>query len=189
MWLLAGLGNPGDKYARNRHNIGFDVVDAIAQEHGFPAYRDRLQGQVSEGRIGEEKVVLVKPQTFMNESGQSIGKVAKFYKIHPKRIVLFHDELDLAPGKLKVKFGGGVAGHNGLKSARAHLGTEDFWRVRIGIGHPGDKNRVSSYVLSDFAKSDTDWVERIKEAIAKYAGLLVENNDNDFMTRVAEEVK
>lgn len=188
MWLFAGLGNPGDKYARNRHNIGFAVIDAIADEYGFPPFKAKFQGLISEGRVEGEKVALLKPETYMNESGQSIGKAAKFYKIKPKRIVAFHDELDIAPGKMKVKQGGGVAGHNGLKSMRAHLGTADFLRVRIGIGHPGDKNRVSGYVLSDFAKAEQDGMARMVEAIAGHVGLLVQENEGDFMTRVAEQV-
>ncbi len=189
MWLFVGLGNPGDKYAKNRHNIGFDVIDSIADEYGFPAFKAKFQGAFSEGRIGEQKVGLLKPLTYMNESGQSVGKAFKFYKINQKRIVAFHDELDLVPGKIKVKFGGGVAGHNGLKSMRAHLNSADFWRVRIGIGHPGDRNRVSNYVLSDFSKSDREWVERLVPAIAQYAGLLTDNNESDFMTRVAESME
>ncbi len=185
MWLLVGLGNPGDKYKNNRHNIGFMVIDAIADEYGIGPFKSKHQGEMTEGRIGDEKVVLLKPQTFMNESGQSVGKCAKFYKIPPERIIVFHDELDLDPGKCRVKTGGGVAGHNGLKSIKAHMGTPEFIRVRIGIGHPGDKNRVSGYVLNDFAKSDVDWVERRVPAMARYVELLLEGSD-DFMTRVAE---
>lgn len=189
MWLLVGLGNPGDQYAKNRHNIGFMAIDAIADAYGFAAFRAKFQGEVSEGRIDGEKVVLLKPQTYMNESGQSVGKAAKFYKIPPERVVVFHDELDLEPGKCRVKVGGGVAGHNGLKSIKAHLGTPDFMRVRLGIGHPGDKNRVSGYVLSDFAKADAGWLERLVPALAKYAALLLGEKSDDFMTRVAESVK
>ena len=185
MWLIAGLGNPGDKHQKNRHNVGFMAVDAIADEHGIGPFRAKFQSEMAEGRIGGEKVVLLKPQTFMNESGQGVGKAAKFYKIAPDRVIVFHDELDLDPGKCRVKMGGGVAGHNGLKSIKSHLGTADFMRVRIGIGHPGDKNRVSGYVLSDFAKADQDWVERLVPAIGRYADLLLEGSD-DFMTRVAE---
>lgn len=193
MWLLVGLGNPGDKYSKNRHNIGFMVVERMADAHGFPAWRGKFQGEVSEGRIvngtSSEKVVLLKPQTFMNESGQSIGTCAKFYKIPPERVVIFHDELDLEPGKMRVKTGGGVAGHNGLKSARAHLGTADFMRVRLGIGHPGEKSRVSGYVLSDFAKSEQEWLERLIEACADETKLLLAGNEDDFMTRVSQKVK
>ncbi|MCB9983215.1 MAG: aminoacyl-tRNA hydrolase [Rhodospirillales bacterium] len=189
MWLLVGLGNPGDKYKNNRHNIGFMAVDEIAQEYGFPAFRGKFHGDVSEGRIDGEKTVLLKPQTYMNESGQSVGKAAKFYKIPPERVIVFHDELDLEPGKCRVKMGGGVAGHNGLKSIKAHLGTADFGRVRLGIGHPGDKSRVSGYVLSDFAKAEVVWLERLVMALAKYAALLLREKSDDFMTRVAESVK
>ena len=189
MWLFVGLGNPGDKYARNRHNIGFEVVDAIVDAEGFPAFKSKFQGEITDGRIAGEKVALLKPMTFMNESGQSVGKAAKFYKIPPERIIVFHDELDLDPGKVKVRLGGGLAGHNGLKSMKAHLGTGDFWRVRIGIGHPGDKNRVSGYVLSDFSKEDAKWVEDGVYAMAKYAELLVQDKTDDYMTRVAEYMK
>lgn len=185
MFLFAGLGNPGDSYARNRHNVGFMAVDTIAEEYGFPAFRSKFNGLYSEGRIGGEKVGLLKPQTFMNESGQSIGTAAKFFKIAPERIVVLYDELDIQPGKMKLRLGGGAAGHNGIRSTISHVGA-DFWRVRIGIGHPGDKKRVSGYVLSDFAKVDQDWLDKMLPAIAKYAPLLVEENDNDFMTRVAE---
>lgn len=173
MWLLVGLGNPGDKYKNNRHNIGFMAIDGIADGHGFPAFRAKFQGEMSEGRIDGEKVVLLKPRTYMNESGQSVGQAIKFYKIAPERVVVFHDELDLEPGKCKVKVGGGVAGHNGLKSIKAHLGTADFCRVRLGIGHPGDKNRVSGYVLSDFAKAEAVWLERLMPALAKNTALLL----------------
>ena len=193
MWLIVGLGNPGDKYAGNRHNIGFMVADELADEYGFPAYKSKFQGEVSEGRIEGEKVLLLKPLTFMNESGQSVGKAAKFYKIAPERIIVLHDELDLEPSKVRTKRGGGVAGHNGLKSIRAHMGTADFWRVRLGIGRPesraGDKNKVSNYVLSDFAKSEQGWVEVLRDAVARYIPLMLSGNDGDFMTRVAEEIK
>lgn len=189
MWLLVGLGNPGDKYKKNRHNIGFMVLDAIADEYGAPAWRSKFQSEMAEARIGDEKVVLLKPQTFMNESGQGIARCAKFYKIPLSKIIVFHDELDLDPGKIRLKDGGGVAGHNGLKSARAHLGTADFKRVRLGIGHPGDRGAVSGYVLSDFAKSEQGWLERLVPSVASRISLLLENNKDDFMTRVSEDVK
>lgn len=188
MWLLVGLGNPGDKYKGNRHNIGFMVIDAIADDVGAPAWRSKYQSQMVEARIGEEKVVLLKPQTYMNESGQGIGKAAKFYKIPPSRIVVFHDELDLNAGKMRVKDGGGVAGHNGLKSARAHLGTADFKRVRLGIGHPGDRGAVSGYVLSDFAKSDQGWLERLVPSVARRVGLLLDGKGDNFMTQVSQDL-
>lgn len=189
MWLLAGLGNPGDKYQGNRHNIGFMAVERIADEYGFGPFKSKFQGLVSEGRIGGRKVVLLKPQTFMNESGQSVRKAADFYKIAPERICVFHDELDLEPGKMRVKIGGGVAGHNGLRSIKSHLGTEHFMRVRLGIGHPGDKSRVSGYVLNDFSKAEQDWLGRMIPALADYVELLLEENDNDYMTRVAEATR
>ena len=189
MWLIVGLGNPGAKYAGNRHNIGFMALDAIAGVHDFGPFKSKFQGEISEGRVGEEKALLLKPLTFMNESGQSVAKAAKFYKVPPARVVVLHDELDLEPGKMRAKMGGGVAGHNGLKSIRAHLGTLDFWRVRLGIGHPGERDRVSGYVLSDFAKSEAEWVERLCTAVAKHVPLLIGQKDNDFMTRVAEDVK
>lgn len=189
MWLLVGLGNPGDKYAGNRHNIGFMAIDEIAGQHGFSSFKSKFQGLMSEGRIGGQKVVLLKPQTFMNESGQSVGKAAKFYKIPPERIVVFHDELDLDPSKVRVKVGGGVAGHNGLKSIKAHLSTADFQRVRLGIGHPGDKSRVSGYVLSDFAKAEQKWLETLVPALADYVDVLIDGNGDDFMTRVAEAAR
>ncbi|MGB0719083.1 MAG: aminoacyl-tRNA hydrolase [Bdellovibrionales bacterium] len=189
MWLLVGLGNPGDKYAKNRHNIGFMAVDEIAREYGFAAWRSKFQSEMAEGRIGDHKVVLLKPQTYMNESGLAIGKAAKFYKIPPTRVVVFHDELDLPPAKMRVKTGGGVAGHNGLKSARAHLGTADFMRVRIGIGHPGDKARVSGYVLSDFAKAEVLVFEQMVAALSSQLVLLLDGRNDDFMTRVSERLQ
>jgi PTH1 family peptidyl-tRNA hydrolase len=188
MWLLVGLGNPGNKYKDNRHNIGFMAIDAIAEHFEFAPARAKFQGLIAEGKISGSKVILLKPKTYMNESGQSVGQVANFYKIEPSRIVAFHDELDLAPAKLRVKTGGGNAGHNGLKSMQAHLGTGDFVRVRMGIGHPGDKDRVSDYVLSDFAKSEQPWVETMVRSVAHNAALLLKNKDNDFMTKVAMDL-
>ncbi len=187
-WLFTGLGNPGDKYAKNRHNIGFMVVDAMARAHNFPPFRKKFSGEFSEGAIDGVKVILLKPATYMNESGQSVAAAAKFYKIKPDHIVAFHDELDLAPGKIRIKTGGGNAGHNGLRSMQAHLNTPDFVRVRLGIGHPGDKDRVSGYVLSDFAKVEKKWVDLLVEGVSDYAPLLAGGRDNDFMTRVAEHV-
>ncbi len=186
MWLLVGLGNPGDKYKNNRHNVGFMAVDKIAEDNMFPNFKSKFSGEISEGRLGDQKVALLKPQTYMNESGQSVGKAAKFYKIPPNRIVVFHDELDISPAKLKVKQGGGAGGHNGIKSIDAHLGDKNYWRVRLGIGHPGDKNRVSGYVLSDFAKVEKEWLPRWMDEVSRHADYLVQDNQNDFMTRVAE---
>lgn len=184
-WLFAGLGNPGDKYAKNRHNIGFMVVDAMARAYNFPAFRKKFQSEMSEGTIDGAKVVLLKPQTYMNLSGQGVAAAAKFYKIPPARIVALHDELDLAPGKMRVKTGGGNAGHNGLKSMQACLGTPDFIRVRLGIGHPGDKDRVSGYVLSDFTKAETAWLSLLVEAVSDYAPLLIRGQESEFMSKVA----
>jgi PTH1 family peptidyl-tRNA hydrolase len=176
MWLFVGLGNPGDKYTKNRHNIGFITIDAIADEHGFKPFKAKFQGEMSEGRINDEKVVLLKPQTFMNESGQSVQRAATFFKIPPKRVVVFHDELDLAPLKMRVKFGGGVAGHNGLKSIKAHLKTPDFKRVRIG------------YVLNDFSKAEAPDFEDLNRALARRAELLLTADDELYMTKVSEDL-
>jgi len=188
MLIFAGLGNPGGKYARNRHNIGFMAVEAIAGHNGFGPWRSRFQGEVSEGRLGTEKVLLLKPQTFMNESGRSVGEAVRFYKLDAADVVVFHDELDLAPGKVRLKTGGGHAGHNGLRSIQSHLGP-DFRRVRLGIGHPGDKARVQGYVLKDFAKADEDWLVALLAAVAQEAGHLVTGDDGTFMSRVAMHVQ
>ena len=187
MWLIVGLGNPGDKYKNNRHNIGFMAVDSILDHFGFNPWRKKFKGEVAEGTIAGQKVLLLKPMTMMNNSGQSVAEAAKFYKIDPARIAVFHDELDLAPGKMRVKHGGGHAGHNGLRSIHAHLGTDAYARVRLGIGHPGDKNRVSGYVLSDFAKAEQAWLEPWVEALAAHAEALVEGADEDYMTKVAAD--
>jgi PTH1 family peptidyl-tRNA hydrolase len=158
MKLFVGLGNPGAKYAGNRHNIGFMVLDRLQEDGGFAPWRAKFQGKVSEGTLGREKVILLKPETFMNLSGQSVGEAMRFYKLTPADVVVFHDELDLVPGKARVKTGGGHAGHNGLRSIHQHIGA-DYDRVRLGIGHPGHKDRVAGYVLSDFAKADQDWLD------------------------------
>jgi PTH1 family peptidyl-tRNA hydrolase len=189
MWLLVGLGNPGSKYAGNRHNIGFMAVDRIAARHGIGPFKAKYNGQLAEGRIGDQKVALLKPETFMNESGRSVGAAAKFYKIPPDHIIVFHDELDLAASKIRVKKGGGNAGHNGLRSIDAHLGTPDYIRVRLGIGHPGEKDRVHGYVLSDFAKVEQEWLDPYLEAVGDYADLLLQNKDNEFMSRVAQSIE
>ena len=184
MRLFVGLGNPGAKHAGNRHNIGFMAVDRIAADHGFAPFRAKFQGLVSEGRLGSERVVLLKPETFMNLSGQSVRAAADFYKIEPADIIVFHDELDLAPGKCRVKRGGGHAGHNGLRSIHAHLG-DGYGRVRLGIGHPGHKDRVAPYVLSDFAKADRDWLEDLLRGVSDGAGALAAGDDARFMNAVA----
>ena len=158
MKLFVGLGNPGREYAMNRHNVGFMAIDAIAATHDFPSWRKRFSGLAAEGKLGGEPVLLFKPQTFMNESGRAVGEASRFYKLELGDVVVFHDELDLAPGKVRVKTGGGVAGHNGLKSLTAHIGN-DYVRVRIGIGHPGQKDRVTGHVLQNFAKADHVWLE------------------------------
>lgn len=189
MWLLIGLGNPGDKYEKNRHNVGFMTVDRIAQEYNFPAYKSKFDGLVTEGRIDGQKVAIIKPQTYMNESGRSAGPFAKFFKVTPNRIIVFYDELDLPPGKLRVKQGGGSGGHNGIKSLDAHLGRQDYWRVRMGIGHPGDKDRVTGHVLGDFSKEENKWLPQWLDIIVSQAPLLLNDKSNDFMTRVAEESK
>ncbi|NBB98238.1 MAG: aminoacyl-tRNA hydrolase [Alphaproteobacteria bacterium] len=183
MKLFAGLGNPGAKYANNRHNIGFMAVDAIAGAHGFAPWRAKFQGEVSEGRLGSEKVILLKPQTFMNLSGQAVGEAMRFYKLDVADLVVFHDELDLPPGKLRVKQGGGHAGHNGLRSIHAHA-SPDYARVRLGIGHPGHKDRVSGYVLADFAKSDQGWLDDLLRGIADGAPALAEGDSGKFTNAV-----
>lgn len=188
MKLLVGLGNPGAKYARNRHNVGFMALDAIAEAHGLGPWRAKFQGEIAEGRLGAARVLLLKPQTFMNLSGDSVQAAAAFYKIAPADIIVLHDELDLAPGKLRVKIGGGHAGHNGLRSVAGHLGP-DFTRVRIGIGHPGDKRLVSNYVLSDFSKYDADWLETLLKGIAAAAPLLAGGDANGFSAAIGTAAK
>ena len=187
MRLFVGLGNPGPAYARNRHNIGYMAVDRIAQDHHFAPFRAKFQGRVSEGMLGSEKVILLKPETFMNRSGQSVAEAAKFYRIPPDRITVFHDELDLAPGKVRLKTGGGHAGHNGLRSIHAHLG-DSYGRVRLGIGHPGDKDRVAGYVLSDFAKAEQDWLDNLLRGIGDGAAALAEDDSARFLNAVALRV-
>lgn len=184
MRLFVGLGNPGAKYAGNRHNIGFMVLDRIASDHGFAPWRAKFQGQLTEGRLGREKVMLLKPETFMNLSGQSVGEAMRFFKLEPADVVVFHDELDLAPGKVRVKTGGGHAGHNGLRSIHQHIGAE-YDRVRLGIGHPGHKDRVSGYVLADFAKADQDWLDDVIRGCSDGAPALAEGDAAKFSNAVA----
>ena len=183
MLLFVGLGNPGSRYAGNRHNIGFMAVDAIARRCKAAPWRRRFQGEATEAALGGERVVLLKPETYMNESGRAVGEAMRFYKIALKDVVVFHDELDLAPSKLRVKLGGGNAGHNGLRSITALCGN-DYRRVRMGIGHPGDKALVHAYVLSDFAKTERDWVQDLCDACADYAALLAEGEDATFQNKV-----
>ena len=183
MRLFVGLGNPGAKFGGHRHNIGFMVADEIARRHGFAPWRRRFQGETSEGTLERERVILLKPMTYMNESGNSVQEAVNFFKVALGEITVFHDELELPPAKLRVKIGGGIAGHNGLRSISAHIGN-DYRRVRLGIGHPGIKELVHNHVLSDFAKSDRPWVETICEAVADNAGLLVLDRDSTFQNRV-----
>ncbi|MEL7402883.1 MAG: aminoacyl-tRNA hydrolase [Pseudomonadota bacterium] len=184
MLLFVGLGNPGAKYARNRHNIGFMAVDRIAQDHAFDGWKSKFQGAISEGRFGSEKLLLLKPETFMNKSGQSVGEAMRFYKLEPEDVVVFHDELDLAPGKVRVKQGGGHAGHNGLRSIHGHIG-ESYGRVRLGIGHPGHKDLVSHYVLSDFSKSDSEWLDLLMQGISDGAAELACGRNDKFLNAVS----
>ena len=188
MLLLVGLGNPGPEYARNRHNVGFMAAYAIIRRHRLSAPRSRFQGEVSEGSLAGEKVIVLKPQTFMNESGRAVGEAMRFYKLSAADVIVFYDEIDLAPGKLRVKTGGGAAGHNGIRSIDAHLGDPAYRRVRIGVGHPGHKERVHGHVLGNFSKADQDWLDPELDAIADHVGLLVEGRDSDFMSRVAQAV-
>ena len=184
MLLLVGLGNPGPKYEKNRHNIGFMAVDEIVRRHSFSPYRARFQSLVAEGNLGGDKVLAMKPTTFMNESGRAVGEAMRYYKLVPQDILVIHDELDLVGGKLRIKKGGGVAGHNGLRSIDSHLG-KDFHRLRFGIGHPGDKNRVHGHVLGDFSKAEMQQSEKIVDAIAERAERLGAREFDAFMTQVA----
>jgi PTH1 family peptidyl-tRNA hydrolase len=184
MRLIVGLGNPGARYERNRHNLGFMAVDAIVRRHSFPAFRPRFKGEFTEGTLGERKVMVLKPQTFMNDSGESVGAAARFFKLDPGEIAVLHDELDLKEGKVRVKRGGGTAGHNGLRSIDA-LFANDFWRVRLGIGHPGAKELVLHYVLQNFPVEEMDWVRPMLDAIAEAAPLLANDDASGFMTKVA----
>src|ERR1700761_1084142 len=183
MRLFVGLGNPGAKYAHNRHNIGFMVVDEIARRHGFAPWRRRFQGETSEGTLDRERVVLLKPTTYMNESGRAVQEAANFFKLSVGEIIVFQDELELPPAKLRVKVGGGIAGHNGLRSISSHIGN-DYRRVRLGIGHPGVKEFVHHHVLSDFSKDDGAWVTALSEALADNAGLLATGRDSAFQNKV-----
>ncbi|KHQ50482.1 aminoacyl-tRNA hydrolase [Mameliella alba] len=184
MQIFVGLGNPGTKYAGNRHNIGFMALDRIAEDHGFGPWKAKFQGQLAEGRLGSEKVLLLKPETFMNLSGQSVGEAMRFYKLEPGDVTVFHDELDLAPGKCKVKTGGGHAGHNGLRSIHAHIG-EAYRRVRLGIGHPGRKELVAAYVLHDFHKADQDWLDDLLRGLSDGAPQLAAGDTAKFSNAVA----
>jgi peptidyl-tRNA hydrolase, PTH1 family len=183
MQLFVGLGNPGAKYARNRHNIGFMAVDEIARRHGFAPWRRRFQGETSEGTLDGERVILLKPTTYMNDSGRAVQEAANFFKLGADHITVFQDELELPPAKVRVKVGGGIAGHNGLRSISSHIGNE-YRRVRLGIGHPGVKELVHAYVLADFAKDDAPWVSALCEALADSAALLAVGRDSTFQNKV-----
>ncbi|MEL7106862.1 MAG: aminoacyl-tRNA hydrolase [Pseudomonadota bacterium] len=184
MRLFVGLGNPGPKYAQNRHNIGFMALDQIASDHGFAPWRGKFQGALSEGKLGSDKVVLLKPETFMNKSGQSVGEAMRFFKLAPDDITVFHDEIDLAPAKLRVKAGGGHAGHNGLRSLHAHIG-DGYGRVRMGVGHPGHKDAVPGYVLRDFPKADRDWLDDMLRGVSDGAAHLAAGDTGRFQNAVA----
>ena len=184
MLLLVGLGNPGPKYERNRHNIGYMAVDEIVRRHSFAPYRARFQSLTAEGSLGGGKVLAMKPTTFMNESGRAVGEAMRYYKLTPDDVLVVHDELDLAAGKIRVKKGGGLAGHNGLRSIDAHIGKE-FYRLRVGIGHPGDKDRVHGHVLSDFSKAELVMFEKIVDAIGACGDALGDREYDAFMTKVS----
>jgi len=184
MQLFVGLGNPGQQYKMNRHNIGFMAVDEISSVNSFSPWRSKFQGQFCEGRLGGQKIVILKPSTFMNLSGQSVGEISRFYKINSQNVVVFHDELDLAPGKCRFKSGGGHAGHNGLKSIHSHIG-ENYKRVRLGIGHPGQKDLVSKYVLQDFSKKEQEWLEMLLKKIATEAIYLANESSEKFINQIS----
>jgi PTH1 family peptidyl-tRNA hydrolase len=183
MLLFVGLGNPGERYVANRHNIGFMVVQAIAKRHGIAPWRRKFQGVAVESTIGGERLLLLLPGTYMNESGRAVAEAVNFYKLEPGQIVVFHDEAELPPGKVRLKIGGGNAGHNGLRSISEHIGN-DYRRVRLGVGHPGDKNLMENYVLQDFAKSERPWVEALCDIIADNVGLLIDGKDSTFQNKV-----
>ena len=184
MKLWVGLGNPGGKYEMNRHNIGFMALDRVADDHGFTPFRAKFQGRVAEGNLGGQKVLLLKPETFMNRSGLSVGEAMRFYKLKPEDITVFHDEIDLGPGRLKVKSGGGHAGHNGLRSLHAHVG-DAYQRVRMGVGHPGHKDAVPGYVLKDFPKADQGWLEDMLAGVSNGAPHLADGDAGRFMNAVS----
>ena len=183
MFLFVGLGNPGAKYASNRHNIGFMAVDVIAAAHKFSPWKKKFQGEICDGTLAGEKVLLLKPQTFMNESGRSVGEAVRFHNIPLDKVFVFYDELDLEAGKIRVKLGGGAAGHNGIRSISSHI-TPEFMRVRLGIGHPGDARMVTPHVLGDFAKGDREWLVALLDAVADNAAMLVDGTEAKFQSHV-----
>ena len=185
MLLMVGLGNPGPEYAGHRHNIGFMALDAIAEAYGFAPWRSKFRSRISEGQLGGTKVMLQKPETFMNRSGLAVAEAANFYKLALDDLLILHDELDLAPGKIRIKEGGGVAGHNGLRSIAQSIGTKDFKRVRFGIGHPGDKARVTGHVLGNFSKADRQWLSPLLDAVVSAAPLLAAGDDAGCMNKIA----
>ena len=184
MRLLVGLGNPGSDYAKNRHNIGFMAVDNIVYRHSFAPFRSKFQGQLCEGKIAGQKVLILKPTTYMNESGKAVQAAMAFYKLPLEDIIVFHDEMDLAAGKIRMKTGGGHAGHNGIRSIQSHIGA-GFQRVRLGVGHPGDKEKVVGHVLKDFSKADQQWLDKMIEAIGENVDLLIKGEDSGFMNKVS----
>ena len=183
MLLITGLGNPGPRYAKQRHNIGFMAADAIARRHSFSSWSKKFQAEVADGTIAGEKVLLIKPQTFMNLSGEAVGKALRFYKLDLSDLIVIYDELDLQPGKARIKTGGGNGGHNGIKSIDAHCG-KDYRRLRLGIGHPGHKERVNAHVLGDFAKADSQWLDPLLDAIGENSDLLVKGDDSSFLNKL-----
>lgn len=188
MQILAGLGNPGAKYANNRHNVGFMAADAIARRHSFSPWSRKFQAEVAEGRLGGDKVLLIKPQTFMNLSGQAVGEALRFYKLDPSAVTVLYDEIDLAPGKIRVKVGGGSGGHNGIRSLDQHIG-QNYRRVRIGVGHPGVREMVHGHVLGDFSKADREWLDVLLDSIAGAADMLASGDDSGFMNRVTLDLR
>ncbi|PCK00111.1 MAG: aminoacyl-tRNA hydrolase [Zetaproteobacteria bacterium] len=190
MWLFVGLGNPGREYERNRHNVGFMLLDAIQNEFPvFGTYKSKFQGKISEGRLGNQKVLLLKPETYMNNSGQSVVKAANFYKIAPDNVIVFHDEIDIAQNAVRVKQGGGNAGHNGLKSIQAHLSTADFWRVRVGIGRPSHQGAVSNYVLDNFSKAEQEWLGPLLDYMGNNADTIISDNPKAYDKLIKEYLK
>jgi PTH1 family peptidyl-tRNA hydrolase len=187
MFLVVGLGNPGQAYEKNRHNIGFMAVDEIVRRHSFSPWRSKFQGQISEGSLNGEKIIVLKPETYMNESGRSVQAAMAFYKIAPENVIVFQDEIDLAPGKLRMKRGGGHAGHNGLRSIHAAIGP-DYARVRMGVGHPGEKAQVKNHVLKDFAKADAEWLDPMLDGCAEYLADILKGDDPSFMSKVAQKI-
>jgi len=188
MHMLVGLGNPGKGYAHNRHNIGFTVIDEIARQYLFSPWRVKFQGHISDGTIAGDRIIALKPMTFVNRSGQAVGETARYYQIPPQNVWILYDELDLAPGKVKVKQGGGNAGHNGLRSVEQHI-SDSYWRIRFGIGHPGHKDRVSGYVLQNFSKVDQEWLEPLVKTAAEAMPFLVHGDESRFMTEIARKIR